>query len=81
MLSGCNWVSSFKWYNVDVAEGQTTGENENDQVNDGNRGGIENGHGGEGEGGNRLWVIVKEIQMIVFGFITSLLPGFHNLVD
>ncbi|XP_057806457.1 uncharacterized protein LOC131021326 isoform X2 [Salvia miltiorrhiza] len=56
-------------------------ENENDRANDGNRG-VENEHGGEGgqaEGGNRLWVIVKEIQMIVFGFITSLLPGFHNV--
>ncbi|XP_010688410.2 uncharacterized protein LOC104902356 isoform X2 [Beta vulgaris subsp. vulgaris] len=31
------------------------------------------------EGGNHWWGIVKEIQMIVFGFITSLLPGFHNL--
>ncbi|XP_047939167.1 uncharacterized protein LOC125186764 [Salvia hispanica] len=54
------------------------GENETDQANDGN----ENEHvaeGGQVEGGNRLWVIVKEIQMIVFGFITSLLPGFHNV--
>lgn len=31
------------------------------------------------EGGNHWWGIVKEIQMIVFGFITSLLPGFHNM--
>ncbi|XP_021723474.1 uncharacterized protein LOC110690883 [Chenopodium quinoa] len=31
------------------------------------------------EGGNQWWGIVKEIQMIVFGFITSLLPGFHNM--
>ncbi|WZZ76415.1 hypothetical protein YC2023_087785 [Brassica napus] len=29
--------------------------------------------------GNQWWGIVKEIQMIVFGFITSLLPGFHNI--
>ncbi|KAH6754890.1 transmembrane protein [Perilla frutescens var. hirtella] len=67
--------------NAGVAEGQPLGENENEQANDGNRG-IENEHageGGQGEGGNRLWVIVKEIQMIVFGFITSLLPGFHNV--
>lgn len=28
---------------------------------------------------NRWWGIVKEIQLIVFGFITSLLPGFHNI--
>ena len=32
-----------------------------------------------GEGANQWWGIVKEIQMIVFGFITSLLPGFHNM--
>lgn len=31
------------------------------------------------EGANQWWGIVKEIQMIVFGFITSLLPGFHNM--
>ncbi|KAK9931615.1 hypothetical protein M0R45_018887 [Rubus argutus] len=30
-------------------------------------------------GGNRWWGIIKEIQMIVFGFITSLLPGFHDV--
>jgi hypothetical protein len=33
------------------------------------------------DGGNRWWGLVKEVQMIVFGFITSLLPGFHNLDD
>ncbi|CAH2077527.1 unnamed protein product [Thlaspi arvense] len=32
-----------------------------------------------GQQGNQWWGIVKEIQMIVFGFITSLLPGFHNI--
>lgn len=31
------------------------------------------------EGINHWWGIVKEIQMIVFGFITPLLPGFHNI--
>ncbi|GAA0174645.1 hypothetical protein LIER_27988 [Lithospermum erythrorhizon] len=36
--------------------------------------------GAEGvQGGNRWWGIVKEVQMIVFGFITSLLPGFHHI--
>ncbi|KAG8373963.1 hypothetical protein BUALT_Bualt11G0080700 [Buddleja alternifolia] len=65
------------------AEGPRVGENENQQVNEGN-GAIENenaGQGGQGEAVNRWWVIVKEIQMIVFGFITSLLPGFHNNID
>ncbi|KAL7092421.1 hypothetical protein ACP275_12G163700 [Erythranthe tilingii] len=65
--------------NVGIAEGQENGENE--QVDDGNRA-IENEHANAAEpevGNNRLWVIVKEIQMIVFGFITSLLPGFHNI--
>ncbi|XP_047337177.1 uncharacterized protein LOC124940689 [Impatiens glandulifera] len=32
-----------------------------------------------GGNNNRWWGIVKEIQMIVFGFITSLLPGFQNV--
>ncbi|XP_011077905.2 uncharacterized protein LOC105161789 [Sesamum indicum] len=68
--------------NGGLAEGQPIGENENQQVNDGNRA-IENEHAagepGQVEVGNRWWGIVKEIQMIVFGFITSLLPGFHNI--
>ncbi|KAL3625146.1 hypothetical protein CASFOL_030600 [Castilleja foliolosa] len=56
------------------------GENENEEANgDNNRGGIENEHADEAEAGNRWWGIAKEIQMIVFGFITSLLPGFHNI--
>ncbi|XP_043712553.1 uncharacterized protein LOC122661272 [Telopea speciosissima] len=41
-------------------------ENEN-QVEPGARGGV------------NWWGIVKEVQMIVVGFITSLLPGFHNV--
>lgn len=65
-----------------MSGGQPEGQNENPQVNDANRA-VENEHEvehAEGEVGNhRWWGIVKEIQMIVFGFITSLLPGFHNL--
>ncbi|CAA3021815.1 uncharacterized protein LOC111384573 [Olea europaea subsp. europaea] len=65
-----------------AAGGQPEGQNENPQVNDANRA-VENEHEvehAEGEVGNhRWWGIVKEIQMIVFGFITSLLPGFHNI--
>ncbi|KAL4567071.1 hypothetical protein LXL04_022643 [Taraxacum kok-saghyz] len=41
------------------------GDNENNNNNNNNN--------------NRWWGIVKEIQLIVFGFITSLLPGFHNI--
>ncbi|KAG8376383.1 hypothetical protein BUALT_Bualt09G0057800 [Buddleja alternifolia] len=62
--------------NVGIAEGQPAAENENQQVNDGNQHADEPG---QGEVGNRWWGIVKEIQMIVFGFITSLLPGYHNI--
>lgn len=55
------------------------GENDAQQVNDGNQA-VENGAAGNPEENvNRLWIIVKEIQLIVFGFITSLLPGFHNI--
>uniref|UniRef100_A0A2P2JMA1 Uncharacterized protein LOC105122546 isoform X1 n=2 Tax=Rhizophora mucronata TaxID=61149 RepID=A0A2P2JMA1_RHIMU len=69
--------------NVVLAEGQAGAENGNRPAEDGNPA-IENGnvgveeHGG-GDGGNYWWGIVREIQMIVFGFITSLLPGFHNI--
>ena len=64
-----------------VSEGQAGVENENRPADDGNRV-VENENAadpGIGNGGNHWWVIVKEIQMIVFGFITSLLPGFHNI--
>lgn len=64
-----------------VAEEQLEGEDENRRANNGNRV-IENenvAEAGQGEVANRWWVIAKEIQMIVFGFISSLLPGFHNV--
>ncbi|XP_075475030.1 uncharacterized protein LOC142505808 isoform X2 [Primulina tabacum] len=67
--------------NAGMAEEQLEGEDGNQRANDGNMG-IENenaAEAGQGEVANRWWVIVKEIQMIVFGFITSLLPGFHNV--
>lgn len=73
-------VSTLLCHNV-LTEGQPGGENENQQDNDVNRVG-ENEHAvepGAVDGGNRWWGIAKEIQMIVFGFITSLLPGFHNI--
>lgn len=63
-------------------EGQPEGENENQPLLDGNQAVENNEHvvePGADNAGNRWWGIVKEIQMIVFGFITSLLPGFHNL--
>nr|KJB83363.1 hypothetical protein B456_013G243400 [Gossypium raimondii] len=56
-------------------------ENENRPADDGNQA-VENENEPEpglGNAGNQWWGIVKEIQMIVFGFITSLLPGFHNI--
>ena len=53
---------------------------------EGQENGADNGNGANGnenvdagQQGNLWWGIVKEIQMIVFGFITSLLPGFHNI--
>ncbi|KAK6152200.1 hypothetical protein DH2020_014835 [Rehmannia glutinosa] len=68
--------------NVGIADGQPVGENENQQADDGNRANENDnqaGEAGQAEVGNRWWGIAKEIQMIVFGFITSLLPGFHNI--
>lgn len=64
-----------------MADGQPGAENEIRQEGDGNRA-VENENVAEAEGingGNHWWGIVREIQMIVFGFITSLLPGFHNV--
>ncbi|KAF8113753.1 hypothetical protein N665_0046s0098 [Sinapis alba] len=55
-----------------VPEGQ---ENEGDNGNRANA----NENVDAAHQGNQWWGIVKEIQMIVFGFITSLLPGFHNI--
>uniref|UniRef100_A0A7C9E2R3 Uncharacterized protein n=1 Tax=Opuntia streptacantha TaxID=393608 RepID=A0A7C9E2R3_OPUST len=65
---------------VAAADGQPGAENDNppadaaDEVAE-NEAAPEAG----AEGANQWWGIVKEIQMIVFGFITSLLPGFHNM--
>ncbi|KFK29555.1 hypothetical protein AALP_AA7G149100 [Arabis alpina] len=56
-----------------VPEGQ-----ENGAVDDRNQANA-NENVDAGHQGNQWWGIVKEIQMIVFGFITSLLPGFHNI--
>lgn len=55
-----------------VGAGNQAGDNENHAVENENV-------VVEGGGGNHWWGIVKEIQMIVFGFITSLLPGFHHV--
>ncbi|XP_076936553.1 uncharacterized protein LOC143603720 [Bidens hawaiensis] len=61
--------------NAPLLDGQAGGENENRVVNEGEAN-AENANNN-----NRWWAwgIVKEIQLIVFGFITSLLPGFHNI--
>ncbi|XP_015960025.1 uncharacterized protein LOC107483932 isoform X1 [Arachis duranensis] len=69
--------------NAAPAEGQPEAEVGNQPVNDGNRAAENENEAEPGRvnGGNQWWGIVKEIQMIVFGFITSLLPGFHNHMD
>lgn len=64
-----------------MTEGQPGAQVENQPANDGNLV-VENENVAEPGGGlgvNHWWGIVKEIQMIVFGFITSLLPGFHDI--
>lgn len=66
-----------------LEEGQAEGEIGNQPANDADQA-VENENVAEPDrvnGGNQWWGIVKEIQMIVFGFITSLLPGFHNHID
>ncbi|KAL5549446.1 hypothetical protein UlMin_004677 [Ulmus minor] len=66
--------------NHPLGEGQPGAENENRPAEHGNPA-AENENVAEPDqnDGNQWWGIVKEIQMIVFGFITSLLPGFHNI--
>lgn len=59
-----------------MLDGQPGIENENRPVDENEN---ENAPEPVANGGNRWWGIVKEIQMIVFGFITSLLPGFHDI--
>ena len=66
-----------------MAEGRAGAEGENQPGNEENRA-VENenvAEPGAANGGLNWWGVVKEIQMIVFGFITSLLPGFHNHMD
>ncbi|KAF8033706.1 hypothetical protein BT93_C0078 [Corymbia citriodora subsp. variegata] len=65
-----------------AADGQPGAENENRAVEDDGNQAAENQNAAEPgveNGANNWWGIVKEIQMIVFGFISSLLPGFHNI--
>ncbi|KAK9097509.1 hypothetical protein Sjap_023006 [Stephania japonica] len=66
--------------NAARAEGQAGVENTNEQTENENQA-VENGNQVEAGRGNGInwWVVVKEIQMIVVGFLTSLLPGFHNV--
>lgn len=59
--------------------GQPGAENENHVEQNGQPAVMDEQEPGMGNDGNRWWGIVKEVQMIVFGFITSLLPGFHNI--
>lgn len=64
-----------------MTEGQVGATDQNQLGEDGNEA-IENENIAEGDmadGGNHWWGVVKEVQMIVVGFITSLLPGFHHV--
>ncbi|KAL8158439.1 hypothetical protein AgCh_002934 [Apium graveolens] len=61
------------------AGNQPGAENENHAEHNGQQAVMNEQEPGMGNNGNRWWGIVKEVQMIVFGFITSLLPGFHNI--
>ncbi|XP_077214704.1 uncharacterized protein LOC143849531 [Tasmannia lanceolata] len=69
--------------NAPQPEGHPGVQNENQPMDDANQPGENEGQPEPGRdgGGINFWVIVKEIQMIVIGFITSLLPGFHAHVD
>ncbi|KAG2574542.1 hypothetical protein PVAP13_7KG335800 [Panicum virgatum] len=61
----------------DPANPDQAAENQEPGAADGN----ENPQGAEGEGNQRNWLggILKEVQLVVVGFVASLLPGFqHN---
>ncbi|CAN8326535.1 unnamed protein product [Cochlearia groenlandica] len=58
--------------------GDAVPEGQENEAGEGNRADA-NENVDAGQQRNQWWGIVKEIQMIVFGFITSLLPGFHNI--
>ncbi|XP_062226655.1 uncharacterized protein LOC133924929 isoform X2 [Phragmites australis] len=63
--------------NDDLANLDQAAENQEPGAGAGN----ENQQGAEGEGNRRNWLggILKEIQLVVVGFVASLLPGFqHN---
>lgn len=72
------YISVFFFGGVFTAEGQAGVENEN-QAGGGNQAAenVNAAEPGADNGANHLWGIVREIKMIVFGFISSLLPGFH----
>ncbi|KAL9686278.1 hypothetical protein QQ045_023734 [Rhodiola kirilowii] len=67
--------------NADVAE-RRRAEGENENQADGDVQGANNQPAEEEQGRhnvNPLWGLMKEIQIIVLGFITSLLPGFQHV--
>lgn len=54
-------------------------ENENQPQDDVNQPAENENRPEPGRGIVNWWGIAREIQMIVVGFVTSLLPGFHNV--
>ncbi|KAF8389436.1 hypothetical protein HHK36_026131 [Tetracentron sinense] len=66
--------------NAARADGEPGSENDNHPADDRNRPAENENQAQPAQGdGVNWWGIVREIQMIVIGFITSLLPGFHNV--
>ena len=62
---------------ADPANPDQAAENQEQVAGAGN----ENQQGAEGEGNRNNWLggILKEVQLVVVGFVASLLPGFqHN---
>lgn len=66
---------SYSFHMNCVADGDVQGDNQNDQPP-----AVVNGNLPEAgrQNQNHFFLILKEIQMFVIGFITSLLPGFHH---
>ncbi|CAN6482691.1 unnamed protein product [Victoria cruziana] len=74
------WLSQWVQQAIAPPQPPVRQRNEQDPAPEGNAGAENvNQPNADAVNGGNWWGIAKEIQMIVVGFITSLLPGFHNV--
>ncbi|XP_031496190.1 uncharacterized protein LOC116261528 [Nymphaea colorata] len=74
------WLSQWVQQAIAPPQPHVRQRNEQEPVPEGNAGAENvNQPNADAVNGGNWWGIAKEIQMIVVGFVTSLLPGFHNV--